>query len=88
MQDGFFHGYTWVTHFNAFTQGFGGLIVGLLVKHADVIMKDISMTMGVILSAICSSIFLEEEINAWFWMGTIVTLMGALFFSWAPRPEA
>merc|ERR1719389_1284503 len=53
-ESGFFHGYTPLTFLCIATNGWGGLIVGMCLKYADAIVKDLAIACSICLSATAS----------------------------------
>jgi hypothetical protein len=58
VSDGFFVGYTWLTVFNIAVQGCGGLIIAVVIKFADNILKNFATSISIILSAVISWMFM------------------------------
>eukprot|EP00614_Pseudopedinella_elastica_P008947 CAMPEP_0172609080 /NCGR_PEP_ID=MMETSP1068-20121228/29113_1 /TAXON_ID=35684 /ORGANISM="Pseudopedinella elastica, Strain CCMP716" /LENGTH=329 /DNA_ID=CAMNT_0013412521 /DNA_START=39 /DNA_END=1028 /DNA_ORIENTATION=+ len=71
-EDGFFHGYTMLTLFNIAVQGGGGLIIAVVIKFADNILKNFATAISIILSAIISWLFMGFELNLLFVIGCVL----------------
>jgi UDP-sugar transporter A1/2/3 len=50
MKKGFFHGYSAYTWCSIVINSFGGILVAVVVKYADTILKVIATTLSIILS--------------------------------------
>ena len=74
-QRGFFHGYS-VTVATVITfQAAGGLIVAIVVKYADNVMKNFATSFSIILSSLASAYFFHDiQINAYFLGGGVIVL--------------
>lgn len=66
---GFFHGYTGITFFNIVVQSCGGLIIAVVIKFADNILKNFSTAISVILSSVFSWIFMGFDLTFLFVVG-------------------
>eukprot|EP01137_Pigoraptor_chileana_P011603 Opistho-2@62723 len=53
-EDGFFQGYTWIVWLVIATQAVGGLVVAIVVKYADNILKGFATSVSIILSSVVS----------------------------------
>eukprot|EP01065_Artemidia_motanka_P043859 TRINITY_DN6157_c0_g1_i1.p2 TRINITY_DN6157_c0_g1~~TRINITY_DN6157_c0_g1_i1.p2 ORF type:complete len:384 (+),score=119.11 TRINITY_DN6157_c0_g1_i1:196-1347(+) len=62
-EQGFFHGFTWMTWLCVAMNAFGGLLVGTVIKYADAVMKDVSLGASIVLSTLGSIAFLHYEIH-------------------------
>ena len=78
----FFYGYNPLVVGVILLQSLGGLLVALVVKRTNSIVKGFVTSGGVILSCLLSSIFLHENtINLEFILGSILILGSSLFYS-------
>ncbi|KAJ3242232.1 hypothetical protein HDU81_006644, partial [Chytriomyces hyalinus] len=76
-ENGFFQGYTAWTFGAISCQAIGGLIVALVVKYADNILKGFATSISIILSAIASVFLFDFHISAIFCVGSTIVLYGA-----------
>ncbi|TPX78360.1 hypothetical protein CcCBS67573_g00413 [Chytriomyces confervae] len=72
--NGFFQGYTAWTFGAISCQAIGGLIVALVVKYADNILKGFATSISIILSAIASVFLFDFHISAIFCVGSTIVL--------------
>jgi UDP-sugar transporter A1/2/3 len=81
----FFHGYNSIVWGVILFQAAGGLIVAMVVKYADNIIKNFATSFSILLSALTSAIlFRDVQINFFFVLGAS-TVMGATYaFGYKP----
>ncbi|KAI9017627.1 nucleotide-sugar transporter-domain-containing protein [Gaertneriomyces semiglobifer] len=72
--DGFFQGYTRWTWGAISCQAIGGLIVALVVKYADNILKGFATSLSIILSSIASLFLFDFQITFMFTVGSALVL--------------
>ncbi|KAJ1540166.1 hypothetical protein HK405_011810, partial [Cladochytrium tenue] len=73
-EDGFFQGYTFWTWAAIACQAIGGLIVALVVKYADNILKGFATSISIILSAVASVFIFDFKISLAFVIGAVLVL--------------
>ncbi|KAJ3304375.1 hypothetical protein HDV03_002856 [Kappamyces sp. JEL0829] len=73
-QNGFFHGYNRWTWATILCQALGGLIVAVVVKYADNILKGFATSLSIIISCLVSVVLFQFEITAAFCIGAVVVL--------------
>ena len=66
QEKGFFFGYTNLVWANIFIQSFGGLLVAVVIKYADNILKGFATSISIIVSCIASVYLFETQINSIF----------------------
>ena len=54
LRDGFFQGYTWLTGFVVLQVSLGGMLVALVMKYADNVVKGFATSLSIILSSALS----------------------------------
>ena len=74
--NGFFQGYTPYTWATILLQSTGGLIVALVVKYADNILKGFATSLSVILSAVASVFLFDFHVRGVFIVGAGLVLYG------------
>ncbi|KAJ3027300.1 UNVERIFIED_CONTAM: hypothetical protein HDU68_004087 [Siphonaria sp. JEL0065] len=83
---GFFHGYNFWTWGAIANQAFGGLIVALVVKYADNILKGFATSISIILSAIASVFLFDFYISYLFVIGAAVVLYATHLYGLPDAP--
>ncbi|ORY48303.1 UDP-N-acetylglucosamine transporter [Rhizoclosmatium globosum] len=85
-EKGFFHGYTFWAWMAIANQAFGGLIVALVVKYADNILKGFATSISIILSAIASVFLFDFYISLPFVIGAAVVLYATHLYGLPDAP--
>jgi UDP-sugar transporter A1/2/3 len=80
-ENGFFGGYTRWTILAILCQSFGGIIVSLVVKYADNILKGFANSISIILSCAISYLFFDFNITIIFIIGCIMVLYSTYLYS-------
>ena len=80
-EKGFFNGYDGVVWFVVCLQSFGGLLVALVVKYADNILKGFATSAAIILSCIASIYFFEFQLSLQFIIGATLVMVALYTYS-------
>eukprot|EP00928_Gymnodinium_smaydae_P046437 TRINITY_DN30935_c0_g1_i1.p1 TRINITY_DN30935_c0_g1~~TRINITY_DN30935_c0_g1_i1.p1 ORF type:complete len:367 (-),score=36.60 TRINITY_DN30935_c0_g1_i1:130-1230(-) len=81
IQNGPFHGFTRITCISCLIQGGGGLLIGLIMKYTNAIMKDMATTVSILLSVYLSWFIFDQPIGDLFIVG--VALVTTAVFGYA-----
>jgi UDP-sugar transporter A1/2/3 len=81
---GFFVGYSRTVWTVIVVQAVGGLIVAVVVKYADNVLKTFAASFGIVLSCIVSAIFFDFRPNFSFVAGATLVVLSTALYS---RPE-
>lgn len=84
--NGFFFGYTKYVYAVIALQAFGGLLVAVVVKYADNILKGFATSLSIIISTVASVYLFEFTINLQFCIGASLVL-GAIFIYSQPQQQ-
>lgn len=84
-EKGFFFGYNTLVWINIFIQSFGGLLVAIVIKYADNILKGFATSIAIIVSCIASVYLFNTEINVLFAFGTLLVVLSTLLYSYIPK---
>ena len=79
IANGFFHGYNAWTWAAIICQAVGGLIVAVVVKYADNILKGFATSISIILSSIASVWIFKFKISIFFILGSLFVLYGTFY---------
>eukprot|EP00049_Salpingoeca_infusionum_P010811 m.186518 g.186518 ORF g.186518 m.186518 type:complete len:347 (-) comp14755_c0_seq1:387-1427(-) len=83
---GFFYGYNKQAFIAIGLQAFGGLVVAVVVKYADNILKGFATSISIVLSSVLSAIFLDFSVTTNFGIGaTCVILASYLYGAFASK---
>ncbi|KAI8373697.1 UDP-galactose transporter [Blakeslea trispora] len=80
LQDGFFQHYSMLTWIVIFIQAGGGLIVGLVVRYADNILKGFATSMSIILSSLLSVWLFGSQVSMIFGIGTCLVIYATFMY--------
>jgi len=82
-EHGFFQGYNSVIWIVVLLQAYGGLIVGLVVKYADNILKGFATSLSIILSSLCSYFLLSDfDPSTAFLLGALTVIGATFLYGW------
>jgi len=70
-----------------FLQGLGGLIVAVVVKYADNILKGFAASFSIVTSCFLSYLVFDFHPNALFLMGALLVNLSMYMYSYAPPVE-
>ena len=86
-QKGFLFGYTTTVWTVIGMQAFGGLLVAVVVKYADNILKGFATSFSIILSCVVSIYLFNFNLSVQFVLGAVL-VMAAIYFYGRPTPPA
>lgn len=84
-QKGFFFGYTNLVWIVIFMQAFGGLLVAVVVKYADNILKGFATSFAIVLSCIVSVYLFNFHVTTQFLVGAGLVITAIYLYS-QPKP--
>lgn len=84
-EKGFFVGYDWVVITAIACQSAGGLVVAVVVKYADNILKGFATSISIFISAFIS-IYLFQSTIGFFMVGTALVLVATYMYSLPDKP--
>jgi len=85
---GLFQGYTWVTLFVVFQVSVGGLLVAMVMKYADNVVKGFATSLSIVLSSVVSAFIpaLGFQPSMMFVAGSTLVILATLLYSQPPKP--
>lgn len=86
-QYGFFQGYSSLTALIIFLQAAGGLIVAIVVKYSDNIIKGFATSSGIIVSSVLSAIFMNFKISLMFIIGSTLVVSAVFMYGLISKPK-
>ncbi len=78
---GFFYGYTSMVWTATIVHSAGGLIVALVVKHADNILKGFATSSAIVLSCIVSMLLFDFQLTLLFTLGSGLVIFSIFLYS-------
>ena len=78
---GFFYGYTFLTWVVVLLQAQGGLLVAVVVKYADNILKGFATSLSIILSCVVSVYFFHFQLTIQFILGAALVISSIFLYS-------
>jgi len=76
----FFHGYTMAVWLSILNNAFGGLLVAVVIKYADVILKNFSASLSIILTAAISTMAFNTNVNSLFAIGACLVIYAMFLY--------
>lgn len=83
--NGFFYGYSGVVWFVIFLQAVGGLVVAVVVKYADNILKGFAASASIVTSSILCMVFFDFHPTMQFGIGAVLVNYSMYLYSYQPR---
>ena len=82
LDKGFFQYYNFLTWMAIFLQAFGGLVIALVIKYADNILKGFATSLSIILTGVVSLLFLDDfSLSPYFMLGTLLVMAATILYS-------
>ncbi|KAM3721970.1 UDP-N-acetylglucosamine/UDP-N-acetylgalactosamine transporter nstp-4 [Dirofilaria immitis] len=86
---GFFQGYNSIIWIVVLLQAYGGLVVALVVKYADNILKGFAVSLSIVLSSLISYWLLDDfQPSLIFAIGAMIVIFSTFFYGYEPRKSA
>lgn len=79
-KNGFFYGYTSWAWASITIQSFGGILLAVVVKYSDTIMKVIATTLAIILTSILSIFIFDFNLSVVFVGGALLVVVGTFTY--------
>jgi len=86
MEKGFFYAYSPLVWAIIFIQACGGLLVAVVVKYADNILKGFATSISIILSTVVATYLFNFEVTLLFAFGAALVIWAVYLYS-LPKPE-
>jgi UDP-sugar transporter A1/2/3 len=81
---GLYQGFTALVWFVVTVEAFGGIVVALVIKYADNILKNFATAISIVTSVIVSAIFLDFLIQPFFIVGTVCVMIAVTLYTIPP----
>ncbi|KIW20427.1 hypothetical protein PV08_01002 [Exophiala spinifera] len=86
--NGFFQGYNPIVVLTICTQAAGGLIVAMVIKYADNILKGFATSLSIILSTVASVFIFDFTPTIFFLFGSVLVFYATYLYSMPDAPKA
>lgn len=83
---GFFHGYDLFVVYLVLLQAGGGLLVAMVVKYADNILKGFATSLSIIISCVASIYLFEFTLTFQFAFGSLLVIVSIFLYGYVPTP--
>lgn len=87
VQNGFFYGYNNLVVTVILLQAIGGLVVAVVVKYADNILKGFAASFSILTSCLLTYFFFDFHPNALFLFGALLVNVSMYLYSFAPKKK-
>lgn len=84
LEKGYFYGYDWFVWYLVILQALGGLLVAMVVKYADNILKGFATSLAIILSCAASILFFDFHLTGQFSIGTMFVIASIFLYGYDP----
>lgn len=85
---GFFWGYDLFVVYLVVLQAGGGLLVAMVVKYADNILKGFATSLAIVISCVASIYFFNFHLTLQFAIGTLLVMSSIFLYGWTPKPKS
>ena len=85
LDKGFFHGYDGFVWYLVVLNAVGGLLVAMVVKYADNILKGFATSLAIILSTIASIFMFDFTLTFQFIFGVVLVIVSIFLYSHEPK---
>ncbi|KAL5961990.1 UDP-galactose/UDP-N-acetylglucosamine transporter srf-3 [Taenia solium] len=86
-EKGFFYGFDWLVWTTVALQSVGGILVALVVKHADNILKGFACSASIVITCVVSFVFFDSSLSWNFLFGTTCVVLAVFLYSLFPVPR-
>ena len=81
---GFFFGYDFFVVYLIFLNGLGGLLVAVVIKHADAILKGFATSVSIIITGVVSMYYFGLVITLQFVIGGLLVILSIFMYAYIP----
>ena len=84
--NGFFHGYDNFVWFTVAQNALGGLLVAVVVKYADNILKGFACSLAIIITCVASIFIFDFSLSLQFSLGAACVIGSIFLYGYVPKP--
>jgi len=86
-EHGFFHGYDNFVWFTVAQNALGGLLVAVVVKYADNILKGFACSLAIIITCVASIFIFDFSLSLQFTVGAACVIGSIFLYGYQPKPQ-
>eukprot|EP00088_Acartia_fossae_P027236 TRINITY_DN2797_c2_g1_i6.p1 TRINITY_DN2797_c2_g1~~TRINITY_DN2797_c2_g1_i6.p1 ORF type:complete len:337 (-),score=51.79 TRINITY_DN2797_c2_g1_i6:369-1379(-) len=86
-EKGFFHGYDSFVWFTVMQNALGGLLVAVVVKYADNILKGFACSLAIIITCVASIFIFDFSLSFQFAVGAALVISSIFLYGYQPKPK-
>lgn len=86
LHKGFFHGYDSAVWVMIFVQSLGGLLVAVVVRYADNILKNFATSVALLLTLLLSIVIFNTNPTIYLVMGNVVVIISTVYYNFLEPP--
>jgi len=87
-ENGFFHGYDNFVWFTVAQNALGGLLVAVVVKYADNILKGFACSLAIIITCVASIFIFDFSLSLQFTVGAACVIGSIFLYGYVPKPPS
>merc|ERR1719295_1526087 len=87
-EKGFFNGYDSFVWFTVMQNALGGLLVAVVVKYADNILKGFACSLAIIITCVASIFIFDFSVTLQFAVGAACVIFSIFMYGYQPKPAA
>ncbi|XP_046391373.1 UDP-N-acetylglucosamine transporter [Ischnura elegans] len=84
---GLFLGYDYFVIYLVFLQALGGLVVAMVVKYADNILKGFATSLAIVISCVSSIYLFNFQMTFQFFLGAVFVICSIFMYNYKPKPD-
>lgn len=84
-EKGFFHGYDYYVMYLIALNACGGLLVALVVKYADNILKGFATSLAIIITSVASIFIFGFQLTVQFSIGALLVIVAIFMYGYVPK---
>lgn len=84
---GFFHGYDYYVIYLVALNACGGLLVAMVVKYADNILKGFATSLAIIITCVASIFIFNFQLTIQFSIGALLVIAAIFLYGYVPKPS-
>lgn len=87
-EKGFFHGYDYYVAYLIALNACGGLLVAMVVKYADNILKGFATSLAIIITSVVSIFIFDFHLSVQFSAGALLVIVAIFMYGYVPKQKS